>query len=510
MKRAAPTPICHKTGNWSKLTHNVVILHFLAQSETRPITLTKVKQRENKIMKRTHSSEDESILKLFSWSSLVLIPAMLLMTQPVEALPSFAQQTNQPCSQCHIESFGPHLTAYGRQFKLSGYTLSGNPSFPPFSAMVEGPSFTHTAKKQPGGAAEHFNSNDNFAVDQISAFYGGRTVFPDIGIFSQVTYDGVDRHTSIDNTDIRFAEQATLAGNTVAYGITVNNNPTVQDLWNSTPAWGFPYVSSALAPTPTAAPLIAGSLAQQVLGLTFYTMWNDLVYLEGGGYTTLSKDTQSRLGVKFQDENEIDAWAPYWRAALQNTFGSHYFSVGTFGLRAEVFPGRDSSEGHDQYTDYGFDATYQSLGSRDHFVQANAMFIREDQNLSATYKLGGASKSSNTLNTLNLNATYVFEQTYGITLAYFQTTGNKDTLLYSPAPISGSANGSPDSKGYIVELDYIPFGKADSLGAPWLNVHFLLQYVGYTQFNGRSSNYDGSGRNASDNNTLFLLAWFAF
>ena len=36
------------------------------------------------------------------------------------------------------------------------------------------------------------------------------------------------------------------------------------------------------------------------------------------------------------------------------------------------------------------------------------------------------------------------------------------------------------------------------------------QYTAYTRFNGASSNYDGFGRNARDNNTLFLFAWMAF
>ena len=34
-----------------------------------------------------------------------------------------------------------------------------------------------------------------------------------------------------------------------------------------------------------------------------------------------------------------------------------------------------------------------------------------------------------------------------------------------------------------------------------------LQYAFYFKFNGAQSNYDGFGRNAWDNNTLYLLAW---
>jgi len=47
---------------------------------------------------------------------------------------------------------------------------------------------------------------------------------------------------------------------------------------------------------------------------------------------------------------------------------------------------------------------------------------------------------------------------------------------------------------------------------PWKYAYtkFSLQYVIYNKFNGSSTNYDGFGRNASGNNTLYLLAWFAF
>ena len=41
-------------------------------------------------------------------------------------------------------------------------------------------------------------------------------------------------------------------------------------------------------------------------------------------------------------------------------------------------------------------------------------------------------------------------------------------------------------------------------------VRFGLQYTMYDTFDGASSNYDGTGRNASDNNTLFVYAWVAY
>ena len=79
-------------------------------------------------------------------------------------------------------------------------------------------------------------------------------------------------------------------------------------------------------------------------------------------------------------------------------------------------------------------------------------------------------------------------------------SGSTDALLYPQAAVVGSAANSPGSRGYLGEIDYLP----------WLNTKLQLQYVRYTKFNGSTTNYDGTGRNASDNNTLYLLGWINF
>jgi hypothetical protein len=76
--------------------------------------------------------------------------------------------------------------------------------------------------------------------------------------------------------------------------------------------------------------------------------------------------------------------------------------------------------------------------------------------------------------------------------------------------VTNSANGKPNSNAFIIEADWVPFGKADSWGSPWANLKLGVQYTLYTQFNGGNKNYDGFGRGAGDNNTLFLFAWMAF
>jgi hypothetical protein len=63
-----------------------------------------------------------------------------------------------------------------------------------------------------------------------------------------------------------------------------------------------------------------------------------------------------------------------------------------------------------------------------------------------------------------------------------------------------SVSTSPDTRGWIAEINYLP----------WLNTKLSLQYTRYTKFNGGTSNYDGVGRSASDNNALYFVLWFAY
>jgi hypothetical protein len=48
----------------------------------------------------------------------------------------------------------------------------------------------------------------------------------------------------------------------------------------------------------------------------------------------------------------------------------------------------------------------------------------------------------------------------------------------------------------------VPFGKPDSPAYNWGNMRVALEYTGYTQF-------DGTSKHASDNNSIFLNFWFS-
>jgi hypothetical protein len=272
---------------------------------------------------------------LFHTGPIVAVVVFGLSPHCALALPLYARQTGQPCATCHTAFL--ELTPFGRRFKLGGYTLGGGDwQGPPFAVMLQ-PTFTNTQGAQAGGAAAGFGVNNNFAMQQISLFTGGR-ITDNLGAFIQGTYDGVAHRFGWDNTDIRFANPFDIGGHTLLWGITANNNPTVQDVWNTIPAWSFPFISSALAPMPTASTFIEQVYAQQVAGLSTYAFLDDTFYFEFGGYRPLSTNTQLALGVDTTGQSVINGVAPYWRVAAEPIFGDHAWEIGTFGLASRVIP----------------------------------------------------------------------------------------------------------------------------------------------------------------------------
>ena len=437
---------------------------------------------------------------------------------PGRAVPSFARQMNMQCINCHTEF--PVLTDMGRLFKLSGYTMSAEQSMlPVLAAMIE-PSFTVTKAGQDGGAAPGFSNNNNYAMSQASIFYAGRLFGPyashmfgdkaasflnKIGIFSQVTYDGVGKAWSWDNLDLRYADTATIAGHNTLWGAYLNNNPTVQDPWNSVPAWSFPFAGSGLAPTPGAAPLIDGGLAQQVAGLGLVAMIDNKFYLDLGAYKTLPAHLQKSLGVDPEGETQVARPAPYARFAYTRPAAGGTWETGLFGLAATTYPGRDASAGTDRIVDFGVDSQFQKvIGSDDLTVLFT--YINERARWNASQTLGNTANAVGTLNEVKCSVDYLADKTYGFAAQYFNIRGSSDAVAYVDSP-----ENSPNSDGVVLEIDWLPYNKTQGPAYwPRSNVKFSLQYTAYNHFDGSKRNIDSAGRSAKDNNTLYLQAWIVF
>lgn len=431
----------------------------------------------------------------------------VLNPPPASAVPSYARQTGLACSGCHYAP--PELNPAGRRFKLLGYVDRGDETKTvkteggksraaldllaslPLSVMLE-TSFSQTNSPVPG------TQNGNFEFPQdVSLFLSGAWT-SHVGSFLQVTYNVQDDHFSMDNTDVRYANSRKVHGKELVYGIDLNNNPTLEDLWNSTPAWGFPWIASDSAPTPAASPIISGPLAQDVAGLGGYAMWDSHLYLDAAIYRSDhvgGPQPNPGTGAAYN----IRGLAPYWRAAWQELTAKTQYEIGTYGMHMQSTPNAIAGL-EDSYTDWGIDTQIDRTVFRKDVLSFRGTYIHESSDLLATFAAGGASRRSNHLDTFLANAEYHYGNSLTGTFGWFDTGGTVDPLLYPPGAVNGSANGSPRGAGYIANLSYWP----------WQNLQLGAQYTGYTRFNGGVTNYDGSLRNASSNNTLYLDAKFIF
>lgn len=419
------------------------------------------------------------------------------------AVPSFARQTGMACATCHVGGFGPQLTDFGIRFKLGGYTLGKSGEAPTrFSAMAIG-SFSQSEKDQEP-APDHARANNNLTLDQVSIFYAGRLA-ESLGIFSQATYDGIAHQLELDNVDLRAAKSFSLEDHSALAGVSVHNAPGLSDPYNTLPAWGFPFVGSAVAPTPEVGTLLDGALAQRVLGFTAYTQIDGRWYGELGTYRSLSQETQARLGLGRADDPGILHGALYARLAAEQRWGAHTLAVGSLVLATRIQPDRgDPSRLH--YRDTGVDASYRWTPAPEHSFTVLASVVEERQKRDPLVAAGAATNGHGRLTEHSLTGAWFWRNTWGVSLQRLGLRGSSDELLYA----DGFANGSPDWSATRLQVDWTPSGKKP-LGAG-LDVQWRLglQYTAWDKFNGAKTNYDGAGRDANDNNTLFAFVWMAF
>lgn len=442
---------------------------------------------------------------------ILVLTGFCLVPHTSFAVPSFARQTGMDCAACHT-SF-PELTPFGREFKLNGYTL-GERQLLPLATMMQF-SMTSLSKNHDNTGSVLMKRSNDPQFDMLSLFAAGK-LNDHAGMFVQWTYsnnsdqsnDGSFRgHSQLDNTDIRFVLNHDIFGKNTIFGLNLNNNPSVQDVWNTTPAWSFPYNRPNLPiPGPAFATVIDGGLSQQVAGLGAY-FWHDRhlygeVSLYGNAnnfFRVLSAGQPwDRFGVtRIEGRNN-----PYWRLAWNQDWGAHSLMVGTYGMQTDIFPDNANPHGPtNRFTDTAFDAQYQYL-SDPHIITLQTTYIHEKQDYKASYdqtcdpSLTSCLNAHDHLNTLKAKVSYLYDRKYGGSVAYFSTSGSNDAVAFSTGdnPVT-----KPDNQGYVFQADY----------NPWTFARLSLQYTGYTKWDG-SRQVDALGLRPRDRNTLFLNTWFAF
>lgn len=432
----------------------------------------------------------------------ILCFVLLSINLPVAwAVPSFARQTGMQCMACH--TVFPELTSFGRQFKLRGFTL-GQGYFDtkeveklPIAAVLQ-VTQTNTSKVPEDTDIDALKRNKE-PVAQAAGVYLAGKLTDNIGSLIQYNYDGIERKSGMEMFDLRYADSGELNGKDLLFGLTLNNTPTVSDIFNSTPVWSFPNVQPASVMATT--PVIDMTLASQVGGVGVYGLMDNTTYGELAFYRNAARGIMRPLGAGVKTESIVQGYSPYWRFAYQKDIENASFSFGFFGMKTRIsIDPEDLSMGEDRFLDLGVDGQYQFfLGNQ--MITARASHIRERQDRDASQSAGMAENRSNTLASTKVSANWYLQRQYGGGLMFFDTRGSTDTMLYGMSePVMGSAAGNPDTRGWAAELNYLPIQ----------NVKLALRYTAYSKFNGSSKDYDGFGRDAKDNNNVFLMLWSLF
>ena len=477
----------------------------------------------------------------------LLACAMLTITLlpgGAQAIPTFNRQTGQNCVACHAGGQFPELTPYGRLFKLTGYTIGERAL--PISAMAVA-SYSKVANtSKSDDPANDFQKNGKVILATASLLLGGK-VTDNIGAFAQITYDpyatqdangSFHGHSNADNIDIRYADRFIGPSRDLIVGISANNNPSVADPWNTAAAW-MQYVP---VPSPTSSRFIDGNAPYpsygsggNIAGLNAYAFWNRAVYVELGGYGT-SRGISSFMsaGIANADKTRLRGVNPYWRLAYNREWGAHSLMVGTSGMVARVYDDpldtSDPATLH-RFTDLAVDTQYQYLLDP-HSVTAQFVYTSNrhrypaalaNQPVAFVDAAGNALRNTNDSDTNHLmraKLTYVYQAKYGASVGLFNLKGSTNTAFLTAGLDPGSLSINPDPAAEAPSIRQVdgnrtgsPATRGLTLEAFWTPVQYLrvgAQYTAYSRFNGASRNYDGFGRNAHDNNSLFIYTWVAY
>lgn len=467
---------------------------------------------------------------------LCLLSSLALTALSPEALATaaFSRQTGEPCATCHMQGYGPWLTDYGTKFKLDGYVAGDAAKLPTllnnFSAEIVS-SVTNVQAAVPTGtygknSAFTSNARTNVVNDWDSLYYTGR-VMDKVGAYLQLQFSPqLGQNIFLSMVDLRYADHATLDGKNLQWGVTATNAPTMSDTWMTSYAWMYPYTTSSVTPKPNAQPWLQSLMGTaNSVGMTVYTKYDNRYYFEAGGYTNQASNMANGLGTLNNGQSAangstpyggmIVGGAPYWRAYIEDTLGDYgKLMFGTFGLAGNVSPNFTTGGPTNMLVEVNVDTNYSYMIDKDNMLMFMARYTRDGMTLNGSKSLGYAANASNNLNQVMMMAMYTLEQTYNLSFMWQDTWGSSDLCLYNGGcssyqkgvqAITGSTNGSPNTNAFMAAVDYVPFGKGNFLTDPYFNLRLSLQYWAYTTFNGSENNYDGNGRNAAGNNTMYFV-----
>ena len=320
-----------------------------------------------------------------------------------------------------------------------------------------------------------------------------------------MTYDRAGNAFGWDNTDIRYANTGIIEGTNIVYGITANNNPTVQDVWNSTPAWSFPYITSAVAQFPVRPQCLGGAAGPAGWRRRRVCLDRRLVLCRIHRLSRLGRASFSPILAPIPAAARFANAAPYWRFAYEKKWDKNSLMFGTFGMYAESSRLEQRAQlsstrrvilrgPTNPFLDIGVDTQYQWIGE-ENIVSLRASYIWERQ------KLNGQSNPDSMgeprynpvdyVNDFNISASYIYDRKISLTVGHFEYLGNNRCIGYLPSSLPGGdilPRARPIAADGTIDFAFLPFSDGGPDLWPWFNARLGIQYTHYDRFDGSTSN----------------------
>lgn len=454
----------------------------------------------------------------------VLLVALstLSFAKKAKAIPSFSRQTGLSCDVCH--TVFPHLTPFGRDFKLHGYTYdysklikfsrdqykqqAKEEGFLPNLAVNQIPMLSLRVKSQyshmQGGSSVPSKTKLNL-VKGSSLYFAGE-IAPDIGTFTELT--GINDEggsLTLGGFDLALiGPDEKLGPYNLTFGVRAEDMVGFSDPTNTVGNWGallhgfLGGMSSrnrffeAFAPSPLEGGEIYGMLGGFTHGglyaaLGLYHPTSGQVGKTSPTYVVLTDPGSA--SATFDGTSNVDEYARL--AYFFPEFDHIYTEIGTFGYFGhEDMSASEAPNPNGQYADsvreYGIDGQLQYIDSHNLF-EIFASFIHDRNGSFYGHDISNGDQLINgsavAANNLSINADYYYNRTYGIYAKYsYQHSSELKDLNVS---------------GEAVGLSWYPYQ----------NVNLRLEEDFYNKDN---PDVAATGGNASDYDTTKVMLQYAF
>ncbi len=267
-------------------------------------------------------------LTLSLFAAFVLVGAYF--APRAEAVPPFARQTGLPCFGCHYQ-FIPQLNAFGRSFKLGGFTQTAQDTIKDegldlntnlnLGVMVG----SQVVSGSTSGATG--NNTGNWTVGGDASLFAGGRVGPDMGALVEISDAAASGGSSTIFSNTKFVyshDFGGVQGGVILYRTGGGGPAYSMDLWNTgsnpnTAGWfsGGPVLFQAASNGPGNGP---------AEGLSLFA-GNSLFFVNAGLFAPVDGTTSYNVGLNFAD---------YYRVAITPQVGGMDLMVGVQGTAGRL------------------------------------------------------------------------------------------------------------------------------------------------------------------------------